>query len=45
MAMRPTGKRPDGSEVNKVMPFLSLRNMNDTDLAALYAYLQTLSPR
>jgi mono/diheme cytochrome c family protein len=43
IAMMRTGKRPDGSEVSKVMPFLSLRNMNDTDLAALYAYLRTLS--
>jgi mono/diheme cytochrome c family protein len=45
VAMMRTGKRPDGSDVSKVMPFLSLRNMNDTDLAALYAYLKALSPR
>ena len=45
VAMMRTGKRPDGSDVSKVMPFMTLRNMNDTDLAALYAYLRALSPR
>jgi mono/diheme cytochrome c family protein len=45
VVMMRTGKRPDGSEVSKVMPFLTLRNMNDTDLAALYAYLKALPPR
>lgn len=35
-----TGKRPDGSSV-KVMPFDSLRQMNDTDIAALYLYLKS----
>ncbi len=45
VAMMRTGKRPDGSEVSKVMPFLSLRNFNDTDLQALYAYLGSLAPR
>ena len=45
VAMMRTGKRPDGSEVSKVMPFMSLRNINDTDLNAMYAYLQNLAPR
>lgn len=45
VAMMRTGKRPDGSEVSKVMPFMSLRNINDIDLAAMYAYLKTLPPR
>ena len=40
-AMMRGGKRPDGSAV-KVMPFESLKEMNDTDLAALYAYLKTV---
>jgi hypothetical protein len=40
-----TGKRPDGSAVSTVMPFGSLKVMNETDLAAVYAYLQTLPPR
>jgi mono/diheme cytochrome c family protein len=45
VAMMRTAKRPDGSEVYKAMPFASLRNMNDTDLDALYAYLRTLPPK
>ena len=36
-----TGKRPDGSEI-KVMPFLSLREMKDTDVQALFLYLRSL---
>jgi mono/diheme cytochrome c family protein len=43
-AMR-TGKRPDGSAISGVMPFQSLREMNDTDLDALHAYLQTVPAR
>ena len=38
-----TGKRADGSAV-KVMPFESLREMNDTDVRALHLYLQGLKP-
>jgi mono/diheme cytochrome c family protein len=45
VAMMRTGKRPDGTDVSPVMPFMSLRNVNDTDLQALYAYLKTLPPR
>ena len=45
VAMMRTGRRPDGSEVNKAMPFMTLRNLNDTDLNAIYAYLKTLGPR
>ncbi|HXZ48042.1 MAG TPA: cytochrome c [Usitatibacter sp.] len=41
-AMMRTGKRPDGTAVSPVMPFASLGNLDDTDLAALYAYLSTL---
>ena len=36
-----SGKRPDGSTI-KVMPFESLREMNDTDLRALHLYLKGL---
>ena len=43
--MMRTGKRPDGSAVSKVMPFESLKNFNDTDLRALFAFLGTLPPR
>ncbi len=42
VAMMRTGNRPDGSKVNDAMPFMSLRNMNDTDLNAVYAYLRSL---
>ena len=43
-AMFRSGKRPGGSEV-AVMPFATLREINDTDVAALYAYLKQLPPR
>ena len=42
MMMR-SGHRPDGGEVR--MPFDSLAAFNDTDLAAIYAYLKTVAPR
>ncbi len=45
MATLRSGKRPDGSAISEVMPFASLKQMNDTDLRALYAYLKTLPPR
>lgn len=44
VAMLRSGKRPDGSTI-KVMPFESLRELNDTDAQALYAYLKTLPAR
>lgn len=36
-----SGKRADGSVI-KVMPFDSLRELNDTDVQALYAFLKTV---
>jgi len=45
VAMMRTGNRPDGSKVNDAMPFMSLRNLNDTDLNAVYAYLRSLPAR
>jgi len=45
IAMMRTAKRPDGGEISKAMPFASLRNMNDTDLEAMYTFLKTLPPR
>lgn len=42
-AMR-TGRRPDGSEINPVMP-RAFGGMDDTELRALWLYLRTLSPR
>lgn len=43
-AMMRGGKRADGSAI-KVMPFESLSALNDTDLAALHAYLRTVPPK
>jgi mono/diheme cytochrome c family protein len=45
IAMMRTGSRPDGSKLNDAMPFMSLRNMNDTDLQAMYLYLRALPAR
>jgi mono/diheme cytochrome c family protein/cytochrome c5 len=45
VAMMRTARRPDGTEVNKAMPFATLRNMNDMDLEAIYAFLHTVAPR
>ena len=42
MAMLKTGKRPDGSSVSKVMPFTSLKEMNEVDVRALYLHLRSL---
>jgi len=42
MAMLKTGKRPDGSSVTKVMPFVSLKEMNEVDVRALYLHLRSL---
>jgi mono/diheme cytochrome c family protein len=44
-AMMRTGKRPDGRPVSAVMPFETLRNLNDTDIGAIYAFLKTLPAR
>jgi mono/diheme cytochrome c family protein len=44
-AMFRSGKRPDGSAINPVMPFAMLKVMNDTDVEALYLHLKTLAPR
>jgi hypothetical protein len=40
-----TGKRPDGSAVNDVMPFKSLAYMNDGEIDALFAFLKSLDAR
>lgn len=41
VSMMRTGKRPDGSDVSKVMPFDSLKELDDTDLAAVYLFLKS----
>ena len=43
-AMLRSGRRPDGSAISTVMPFNSLKEMNDTDVQAVYAFLRTLPP-
>lgn len=45
MAMLRSGHRPDGKPISPVMPFGSFKQMNDTDVLALYAYLKTVPPR
>jgi mono/diheme cytochrome c family protein len=45
MAMLHSGQRPDGSAISPVMPFGSLRQLNETDMRALYAYLRTVPAR
>jgi mono/diheme cytochrome c family protein len=42
--MLKTGKRPDGTAVSAVMPFLSLKELNDTDVQAMYLHLKGLPP-
>lgn len=44
MAMLRAGKRADGSAI-QVMPFSSLRELSDTDMQAVYAYLKTVPAR
>lgn len=43
LGMFRTGKRPDGAAL-QVMPFESLREMNETDVRALHLYLKSLQP-
>jgi mono/diheme cytochrome c family protein len=45
VAMMHSGKRPDGSGVDKAMPFATLAAVNETDLQAVYAYLKTVPAR
>lgn len=40
-----SGVRPDGSHVNDGMPWKFTRALDDTEIAAIYAYLKTVSPR
>ncbi len=37
-----TGRRPDGSAVDSLMPWKLTREMTDTEIAAIYAYLKTV---
>jgi len=38
------GKRPDGSNIDKFMPWPAFSKMTDEEIDALWAYLQTLPP-
>jgi mono/diheme cytochrome c family protein len=40
-----TGKRPDGAAIDPFMPAKSFAALDDVELAALWAYFQSLSPR
>jgi mono/diheme cytochrome c family protein len=42
MAMLKTGVRPDGTSVSKVMPFVSLKELSEVDVRALYLHLRSL---
>lgn len=42
-AMR-QGKRPDGEHLYPVFPYTSFTKISDADIAALYAYFQSLKP-
>ncbi|HEY0489430.1 MAG TPA: c-type cytochrome [Telluria sp.] len=44
-AMLRTGRRPDGSAVNPIMPYGSIGEMKDVELEALHIYLLSLPPR
>jgi mono/diheme cytochrome c family protein len=39
------GKRKDGSAINVMMPWKAYGQMSDTELKAVWAYLQTVPPR
>jgi cytochrome c553 len=43
-AMR-EGKRPNGEEINELMPWQATKNMTDTELGALWTYMQSVTPR
>jgi mono/diheme cytochrome c family protein len=44
-SMLRTGMRPNGTEIHPAMPFASLKQLDDLEVEALHAFLQTLTPR
>jgi mono/diheme cytochrome c family protein len=44
IAMLRSGKRPDGSSIDRAMPFETLGALSDVDAKALYLYLKGLPP-
>jgi mono/diheme cytochrome c family protein len=45
VAMLRSGHRPDGKPISPVMPFASLKQINDVDAQALYTFLKTVPAR
>ena len=43
-AMLRSGKRPDGTAIDRAMPFASLGALSDLDVEAVYLYLKSLPP-
>jgi cytochrome c553 len=39
------GKRKDGTDISRMMPWQAYGRMSDTELKAIWAYLQTVPPR
>ena len=39
-----TGKKPDGTPVNDMMPWVAVGRMTDRELGAVFAYLKTVPP-
>ncbi len=39
------GKRPDGSTLDRFMPWPTMSTLTDEEVAAMHAYLQTVEPR
>jgi mono/diheme cytochrome c family protein len=39
------GKRKDGTDISRMMPWQAYGRMTDTELKAIWAYLQTVPPR
>ena len=40
-----TGTRPDGSQIDSLMPIRLTKEMTDVELNALFAYLKTVPPK
>jgi mono/diheme cytochrome c family protein len=40
-----TGRRPDGSPIDSLMPWRLTKQMTDVELRAVYAYLRTVPPK
>ncbi len=40
-----SGHRPDGTQISKVMPFMSLGAMSDVDMGALHLFLKSVPAR